>query len=67
MYNDIGSAFSRRLSDMLDKLEEFAKTEDELALVDNLRETAESARAIEIYPADTSIPCVKCGYIWERG
>ena len=22
--------------------------------------------AIEIYPADTSIPCVKRGYIWER-
>ena len=49
MYNDIGSAFSRRLSDMLDKLEEFAQTEDELALVDNLRETAESAGAEIFY------------------
>ena len=49
MYNDIGSAFSRRLSDMLDKLEEFAKTEDELALVDNLRETAENAGAEIFY------------------
>lgn len=45
MYNNIGSAFSRRLSDMLDKLEEMAQTEDELALVDNLREMAENAGA----------------------
>lgn len=49
MYNNIGSAFSRRLSDMLDKLEEFAKTEDELALVDNLREMAENAGAEIFY------------------
>ena len=49
MYNDIGSAFSRRLSDMLDKLEDLAQTEDELALVDNLRETAESAGAEIFY------------------
>lgn len=49
MYNDIGNAFSRRLSDMLDKLEDLAQTEDELALVDNLRETAESAGAEIFY------------------
>lgn len=49
MYNDIGAAFSRRLSDMLDKLEDLAQTEDELALVDNLRETAESAGAEIFY------------------